>query len=238
MGLFSISNDGKYIRAEVGASLHDRLSFCLSTVQAGDLSIDRTIQRKSYLENLDILTERFVCFRQTHSKEVALVSTPHTSPYDSDGGLTADPNVVIGITVADCLPIVLYDKAGGGFALLHSGWKGTGIVIHALNDMRRRFGSQPRDITALIGPGIGNCCYDVEDERAGLFETYGGAVVVRRGGTSYLDLKEANKNLLTQAGVPEIRVSELCTCCSEYLGSYRREGPETFTRMLAVVGHF
>ncbi len=238
MGLFSSSPDADFLLARLCSSAHGVLSFCLSTLRAGDLSRDRHDKRESFLKKLGISPERVVSFRQTHSKQVAHVSLGGPSPYDADGGITEDPAVVLSITVADCLPIVLYDKSGGGFAMVHSGWKGTGIVIEALAKMRHVFGSQPKDIAAFIGPGIGSCCYDVPEERADVFESYGAEVVIRREGTPYLDLKEANTILLARAGVTEIKVSDICTSCTDSLGSYRREGPGKYTRMLAVAGHF
>jgi copper oxidase (laccase) domain-containing protein len=104
--------------------------------------------------------------------------------------------------------------------------------------MKKEYGAKVEDITVLIGPGIGGCCYSVDRERADKFAEIGEKVVERRKGIPYLDLKEANRILLTSEGIEDIRMSRLCTSCTEALGSYRRQGSENFTRMLAMIGHF
>ena len=67
------------------------------------------------------------------------------------------------------LPIFLVDPVTGAFGLVHSGWKGTGIVHAALESMMAAFGTDPRDVSVTIGPGIGPCCYRVPEERARVF---------------------------------------------------------------------
>jgi YfiH family protein len=163
---------------------------------------------------------------------------------------------VLAVTVADCLPVFLLDLRSGSFAALHSGWKGTGIVLTALALMKER-GTRPEETAALLGPCIRSCCYRVDDGRAAFFEaefgpsslrvralTRGGgpfplgSVVRRDGGGSYLDLQAANARLLAAAGVRHIAWCEDCTFTDERLGSYRREGPGTYTRMAAMAGLF
>ena len=236
MDPFTLSSDGMSLRADVPSNTHGIFSFSLSTVNAGDLSLGRDLERKLFLERFNTAPTRLVVFKQTHSKKVLSVTRSSILPNDGDGGVTADPDLVLSITVADCLPIALVDLSTGAFSLVHSGWKGTGIVVNALNKMGHLYGSRPADIKAIIGPGIGSCCYNVPEERAGLFSDYG--AVIHRDGQFFLDLKAANSALLSRAGVQDVEVSPLCTCCTDYLGSFRREGPERFTRMLAVVGHF
>jgi hypothetical protein len=159
---------------------------------------------------------------------------------EADGMITDGPDTVLSVTVADCLPIFLLDTASGAFGLVHSGWKGTGIVLEALRAMRARYGTLPRNVTATIGPGIGACCYRVAEERAAFFAgQFGTATVVRhQDGRPSLDLREANIALLRTAGVEELTVVNDCTSCTEALGSYRRQGPESYTLMLACIGRW
>jgi YfiH family protein len=156
----------------------------------------------------------------------------------------------LAITVADCLPVFLLDTVKGYFAALHSGWKGTGIVLKAV-EMMRAAGSG--DIAAVLGPCIGGCCYRVDEERAAAFEgEFGGAsvlappgtpyplgpVTLRRGDGVFLSLQAANARLLAAAGIRHIAYCEDCTYTDERLGSYRREGAGAYTRMAAVAGYF
>ena len=142
----------------------------------------------------------------------------------------------------------LFDTESGAFGLVHSGWKGTGIALLALELMRERWGTRPEAAAAVLGPCIGPCCYTVDEARAAGFENEFGAAlpdyaeaahlppVTRRGkaGPS-LDLKAANIRLLAGAGLRNIAVCRNCTFCDETLGSFRREG-NNFTRMMAVTG--
>src|SRR5208282_55516 len=125
---------------------------------------------------------------------------------EADGMITDRPDAVLSATVADCLPIFLRDTVNGAFGLVHSGWKGTGIVISALRAMHDKYGTPAADVAVTIGPGIGPCCYHVPEERAELFSRqFGGAALVRNhDGTPSLDLREANLGLLRDAGVEAV----------------------------------
>lgn len=237
MDYFSSSADGRYLEARISFGGSRKIRFLLSTIAAGDLGIEKQRERSLYFRSMGIPAESVASFSLRHSKDVALVTSASSSPFIADGGVTAAPHVVLAITVADCIPVALFDTQSGGRALVHSGWKGTGIAAVALELMRRNFNTRVDDIVAVIGPGIGGCCYDVPQDRAGQFNSYGEGVVTRRNNRHYVDLKKANRELLTNLGVKKIHVSDLCTSCSSFLGSYRRQGAGEFTRMLAVVGH-
>lgn len=174
---------------------------------------------------------------------------------DSDGRIEADGVVLMGgaklrgaaaapagevelpttlaVTVADCLPLFLYDHGTESVALLHSGWKGTGILDHALAVMAERGGS-PQQLELLIGPGIGPCCYHVTKERADDFARRFGAESVRAvGDKRYLDLPQANLAIARRWGVGRISRLKSCTQCNAAYHSFRRDGPEHFGHMLA-----
>jgi YfiH family protein len=157
-----------------------------------------------------------------------------------------DRETALTVTVADCLPVFLYDTETEAYALLHSGWRGTGIVLAALALMAQRWGTRPSSVAALLGPCIRACCYNVDEARAAAFEAeFGGSageyplgpVVRRKGGRPALDLQAANARLLAGAGVRNLSYCVDCTFSDSRLGSFRREGP-AYTRMLAVLGYF
>jgi polyphenol oxidase len=152
--------------------------------------------------------------------------------------VTDRAELLLTITVADCLPIYLVDRRTGAFALVHSGWKGTGIVVEAVRTMASVYGTRAADLAVTIGPGIGACCYTVPDERYELFRARFGPEAVQRGpdGSCRLDLRAANELLLEREGVERVTTITDCTSCNPLLGSFRREGPAAFTRMLAFIG--
>ena len=123
--------------------------------------------------------------------------------------------------------------------MLHSGWRGTGILEKAVISMEKNYGSKPSDILALAGPHIGSCCYKVDKERAVVFqETWGEKAVRWEGDTPYLSLWEANLEIMQRLGLKKVIKIDTCTSCSPLLGSYRREGAAGYTHMLALIGVF
>ena len=166
---------------------------------------------------------------------------PATSwaPVPADG-LIAGPRsaaagVTLMVTAADCVPILIATP-GGAYALLHSGWRGTGIIVAAINCLCQRF-SVPRDsLRVVLGPAIGACCYQVEVARFERFrDRYGSAAVRRYGTRRYLDLHAANAVLLRRLGVRDIRAVAECTFCSPRLHSSRRDGGGLRCRLMAIL---
>lgn len=167
-----------------------------------------------------------------------------------DGIITADSKFMPVVTVADCMPVYLFDNVKGIFGIVHSGWKGTGIAAEAIKLAADKYGSRPEDFSVVLGPHIKDCCYIVNEERAQYFAenfTEDCIVPLEEGGTCYaggrglpvtwnsgsgklfrLSLEKANTALLKKAGVPEgnIAICSNCTCCTQLLGSNRRETAE------------
>jgi len=218
----------------------------ISLARAGNMALSHRRDlpwRTSLFALLGMKEERVFGLRQVHSQKLVVVDQqqPETlAGEEADGMITNRPDAVLSATVADCLPIFLRDTVRGAFGLVHSGWKGTGIVVSALRAMRDTYGTLPHNVAVTIGPGIGPCCYHVPEERAELFSRqFGAATVVRsKDGAPSLDLREANVALLRDAGVETVTVVEDCTSCSEALGSFRRQGPTSYTLMLFCIGRW
>ena len=220
------------------------ISAGISLAAAGDMALsrDRVLPwRSRLLARQGIPRDRLYGLRQVHSRRVRLIDEQppeEAADTEADGLLTMRPDAVLSVTVADCLPIFLADRRTGAFGIVHSGWRGTGIVREALALLTSRLGSRPAEIAAVIGPGIGACCYVVPEERAVPFAAeYGPETVLRDdGGRPRLDLRAANIGILLKAGVEEIGVVTDCTSCSKKMGSFRRQGPTDYTLMLAWIG--
>ena len=175
--------------------------------------------------------------KQIHSTVVLNVDRHNPPAVPADGMVTKDRLLTLSVTVADCLPVYLLDTESGAFGLVHSGWKGTGIVLEALRLMWENWRSRPQAIAAVLGPCIDSCCYKVDAQRAAFFEKeFGGESVHSSGGEFFLDLKAANTRLLANAGVRNIAVCNDCTFTDQRLGSFRREGGQNYTNMAALIG--
>lgn len=142
------------------------------------------------------------------------------------------------ITVADCVPIFIVTHETEYIGILHSGYKGTGILESALVLLSNELGYAPGDIKILLGPHIRECCYEVDKERAELFiKHYGNESVKNNNGLYYINLMQANIAIAERFGISELWVADDCTSCNTVFGSYRRERPEQFTRMIAVIAY-
>jgi len=191
---------------------------------------------------LGVDPDRVLRVHQVHSRIVAAAESPSmgTGAWPEADGITAGSGrAVLAVTVGDCLPVYLADGRTGAFALVHSGWKGTGIAVEAIARMEERYGSRPEDLTAVLGPCIGPCCYGVPEDRWRSFlDAYGPRAALQAAdGKRRIDLRGANAVLLERAGVRRIFAVDGCTCCDAAFGSFRREGP-SFTRMLSLLGGF
>ncbi len=216
----------------------------ISLARAGDMDLAKRSDlpwRERLFAVLGVGSERVRCVRQVHSRRVVRIdgSEPLDGPFvEADGMVSDRRELLLTITVADCLPIFLADRRAGAFAIVHSGWKGTGIVVEAIRMMAGAYGARAADLTVTIGPGIGPCCYTVPVERYEGFRCRFGDRAVRCGadGSFRLDLRAANASLLEREGVEDVTIVSDCTSCNPLLGSFRREGATAFTRMLAFVG--
>ena len=220
--------DGKPL-TEISCGISSRFS--------GDMKYSEQNENRLNLFNeLGLDPKSVYGLKQIHSHTVLTVDKSNpSSQQEGDGLITQDGTIALSVTVADCLPVYLFDTKTKAFALLHSGWKGTGIVLKAINLMEKQYGTKPKNVAAVLGPCIDSCCYKVDTERATTFEKQFGPDSVRRtGNETFLDLKTANIKLLEKAGVKNISVCKDCTFKDERLGSYRREG-QNLTHMLALL---
>lgn len=209
-----------------------------------------------------------VTLRQIHSDLIHYVDCPPERPPAGDGLITDTPELLIAVQAADCLPVIVVDRKRRSVGVFHAGWRGTvkRIVEKGVGEMRRHFASDPRNLVAAIGPGIQGCCYEVGEEVRTQFEArfaYGASLfqqvkesdpvrekypmlflTARAPGHSdlpvklFLDLVEANRRQLVDAGVAarNIDASAPCTACHpELLFSFRADKGIT-GRQMAVAG--
>ena len=177
-----------------------------------------------------------------------------------DGIITKNPELIPTVTVADCMPLYLYDPKTKVFGIVHSGWKGTGIIADAIKLAEKEYGARAKDFLVVLGPHIRDCCYIVNSERAAWFsENFTPECVTpleegiqvswnNGGGPLYrLSLEKANLAALHTIGVPSenIWIHPACTCCYKEndlykYGSNRRETtengrPDAFTVQAAFI---
>ncbi|MEJ2684483.1 MAG: peptidoglycan editing factor PgeF [Candidatus Sulfobium sp.] len=169
---------------------------------------------------------------QKHTGKV-IVPGPSREPLIADAVITREAGLFIGVQVADCVPVLLYDPKRAVIGAVHAGWRGTseGILKNTVRSMMDRFRCEAADILIAIGPGIRSCCYEVGYDvvRAVGHATGEGDYIFRKGEKYCLDLPTANKYQALSMGVPEagIWISGECTFCNpDRYFSYRyAKGP-------------
>ena len=185
-------------------------------------------------EQLNIDEDRLMMPHQVHLTEIVAVdetfmrlpaSERKASLEGVDAIMTDIAGVCIGVSTADCIPILLYDKAHHASCAIHAGWRGTvkRIVEKAMAKMTDVYGSHPEDLVAQIGPGIHLESFEVGDEVYKAFAQEGFEMesISRRfpaaDGSSiekwHIDLPMCNYQQLLSNGIPQsqISVSEVCT---------------------------
>lgn len=189
---------------------------------------------------LEVDMERMVLTWQTHTTNVRLVKpedegkgvTKDRDYRDVDGLITNRPGVTLVTFFADCVPLYFLDTKKKAIGLSHSGWRGTvnRMGTATLEAMAREFGTNPADVIACIGPSICQDCYEVGPEVIEKFadsfdKSYHDRLFYGKpNGKFQLNLWEANRIVLMEAGVPEnqISVTDICTHCNpDLLFSHR-----------------
>jgi YfiH family protein len=240
------------------------------TKQDSRVAVERN--RAAFLKKLDATNGNkpwpMVALRQIHSDLIHYVDKVPAEPLVGDGLITATPHLLLAIQTADCIPVMLVDTQHRAVGVFHAGWRGTvkRIVEKGVGEMRRWFGTKPRDIKAAIGPGIHNCCYKVGPEVRSEFESqfaYADKLFhevkesdpvrekypllflsARAPGHSelpvnlFLDLVEANRRQLIDAGVEgkNIDSSPMCSSSRKDLLFSHRAENGVTGRMMGVAG--
>ena len=179
---------------------------------------------------------------QVHGDKIAVVDRADMTREELEGYdafVTNLPGVAVGARTADCVPVLLYDPVKRVVAAVHAGWKGTvlRIVQSVIGTMAGEFGTSPSDLKAVVGPSIGPNSFQVGEEVAAGFREAGfpmESILSFRGdgdgtpmsGGLHIDLWEANRWLLEQAGVrsENIRLTGIDTYTAKAFFSARREG--------------
>jgi YfiH family protein len=186
--------------------------------------------------SLGVEASRLLLVKQVHGVHVAIARKGQAAGWhrpEADAIVTDDPGVAVGVRVADCAPVLLYDPVKNVAGAAHAGWRGTaaGVAPETVRALAREFGSNPGDLIAAIGPCLGACCGEVGPEVVEAFRA-GGADAASTaawftpgsGDRSFLDLERANRDQLASAGVDPARIFASGVCTKTHrdrLHSYR-----------------
>lgn len=168
--------------------------------------------RKKIIESVGLDGEQAVFLRSLPHGNTIFEAHTIDAGHEIDGYdsiVTADP-ITIGLSVADCVPVLMYDPKTNTVAAVHAGWRGTRaqVVAETIKMMKRNYKIDPLNIRAVIGPSICGDCYEIGDEVAELFDS---SLLKKEKGRQHLDLRKANAMQLQLGGVKKIEDLDLCT---------------------------
>ena len=215
---FSSTRRGGYSQGNYGAFNINR--YCGDDPQA------IAQNREALCQLLGISDDRLLMPHQVHLTEVVqideafltLSADERQQRFEGVDALMTDiSRVCIGVSTADCIPVLLYDPAHHAVCAIHAGWRGTvqRIVQVAVDQMTKAYGSQPQNMIAQIGPGISLDSFEVGDE---VYEAFAKAdfkmpLISRRDAKWHIDLPLCNRLQLEDMGVlsHQIAVAPDCT---------------------------
>jgi len=207
-------------------------------IYCGDNPKHVETNRELLCQTLHISTERLVMPHQTHDTRIAVIDDTFLSLSVQqrseslegiDALITDQTQVAIGVSTADCVPILIYDYHKHIAAAIHAGWRGTvkRITEHTLQQMHDIFGTDGKDCKAVIGPSISLDNFEVGDEVYEMFSQSGfdmkgiscrfpaKKMSKQEGETTkwHIDLWECNRRQLMAHNIDahNIQVAGICT---------------------------
>ena len=197
--------------------------------------------RSTLARAFDIAPHLLLTVRQVHGSDILIINEPnpdlsHFQKVECDAIITDQPDIMIGVLVADCYPVLVVDPQKKVLATVHVGWRGAadGILGKVVEAMEKNFGCLRADLYAAVGPGIGASHYEVDRPVRDAFRKGTGhweKIASEVGlGKWRLDLRRSCLLQLEQAGLQPSRLeaTEQDTWGSrELFFSYRRDGGHT-----------
>lgn len=193
---------------------------------------------------LDLEEESIYMASQVHGRDIGIIKDQDSKDIKKeklDGLITNKPGIALVTYHADCVPLYFYDPEKKVIGLAHAGWKGSlnNIAGAMIDVFKEEYGSEAKDIVAVIGPSIGQAHYEIGPDVEGLFRSKhkdADDLILLKNKRTYLDLWKTNKSNLIQGGIREENIisTEFCTASNlDILYSYRLE--KTSNRMLAAI---
>lgn len=174
--------------------------------------------------------------RQVHGSNCRIVAEGY-APAESDALMTDQPGWLLAVSVADCIPVLLFARQRKVVAAIHSGWRGSqqNIAGTAVAQMMQGYGVAPEEVVAYIGPAASQCCYEVGSDVALQFPKQHSRPLGK--GKFLFDNKGVVVEQLLAAGIAsyQIELDPRCTICAPNFHSYRRDRSRS-GRMFGVIG--
>ena len=219
-----------------------------STRQFGDLRVKKSLEEndklESFLKALGLERKNLIMMEQVHGGKVKIVKDKNKGEVIKavDGLVTDQPGIILGVKVADCLPLLFFDTQKRVIGIAHAGWEGILEMIgQKVIKKMEALDIYPQDILIGVGPHISGCCYEVQKDLINKFVKKFGQLaemIFEDHGKSFLNLSIPLKAQLIKVGILEknIELPQVCTYCqNDEFFSYRKDSQETYGEILGVI---
>ena len=207
-----------------------------------------------HLENIlnffnynNINYKKIIIPEQIHSTNILIFKSQDNEKInkieETDGLITEDSGVVLTVITGDCCPLIFTDKISGIIGIAHLGWRGSmRRMVQKMIDKMVSAGAKTDFIRVALGPSIGECCYDIEDDRyyefVEEFDGFSEKIFHRRQGKLHLNLTLLNYLLLLEKGVKKENIDHFpfCTHCDKKrFFSFRRDKKQNYGEMFSFI---
>ncbi len=181
-------------------------------VQDNEENVRENRKKLAIKYNFD--NNKLIFMNQVHKDNIVIVDKTSKSLIEAcDAIITNEKNLPLMVMVADCIPILMFDKQKEVIAAIHAGRNSTFLNIAQKTALKmiEKFNCKKEDIKVILGPSIQKCCYEVSQELANIVKkTFGEEFENNR----YINLQAINKKQLNNIGITNIKISTYCTKCS------------------------
>jgi len=235
-----------YLKVFYSTLINDKNYFSgFATKEAGDARLLENIF--GFFTCNKIAFQKIVVAQQIHSANIKEIDFKNKGDFekveDTDGLLTKEKNIVLTIRTADCLPLIYVEKNQGIIAISHNGWRGTiKKISYKIIEKITKLGGHTSFIKVAIGPGIGQCCYSIDEDRyyqfKDEFDGYSNKIFRWYKGKWHLNLILLNYLLLLDYGIKKENIDyfPFCTSCDRRrFFSFRKDKKNDYGEMLSFI---
>ena len=213
--------------------VHGFAPYSQSVINPIDLHRNNLEEYKIFCEKIKIHPTQVCLVKQVHKDGILVIKKNEDlqtfKGKEYDAIITNQKNVLVGITTADCIPVLLYDPKTSTVGAIHGGWRSTALKIaeKTVKKMKEEFQVDPKNILAALGPGICRRCFEVGDDVVSRFPV---EFLERKEENQFkLDLCSVHESHLENVGVSPSNIEALNLCTFHYetrFFSYRRDKTE------------
>jgi len=194
--------------------------------------------RRKFFKKIGINSDKVILPVLEHGSNIKLVKKNDAGKLikQCDGLITKEKGLFLSVTVADCLPILLYNSKTESIGIIHAGWKGLSKKI--ISNFIKIFCSEIKSLNVVIGPAICKDHFEVKEDLLIIFKNYPD-FLIKKGDKSFIDLKGIAKKQFINLGVlpSNIKIIEECTfCLSDKYFSYRKDKSNKVKSIIVLLG--